>query len=132
MAAAAPTRIGPLRKTGSATSPPAPGDDLVFPNAAVRKVNLNDFAAGTTFNSIEINGQNYTITGNAIQLAHGFETNVNFPGAGETFTSFGLNTTLINPQTFESDGGCWHCERRRHQYGRKPFDDCGEQWVCRG
>lgn len=59
--------------------PPAAGDDLVFPGAALNtNPTTNDLAAGTPFHSIQIMGTGtaaqsaqYTIGGNAIQLGAG-------------------------------------------------------------
>jgi autotransporter-associated beta strand protein len=50
---------------------PVPGDDLVFPTGAANQTNSNDFAAGTSFNSIAITGGTYTLNGNAITLGAG-------------------------------------------------------------
>ncbi|MES2705635.1 MAG: hypothetical protein V4726_03435 [Verrucomicrobiota bacterium] len=47
---------------------PEAGDDLFFPTSASRKTNLNNFPAGTTFNSISINGNDYVMGGNGITL----------------------------------------------------------------
>jgi autotransporter-associated beta strand protein len=47
---------------------PQEGDDLVFPTVAQRKDNLNNYPAGTTFNSITVHGSNYNIGGNRITL----------------------------------------------------------------
>ena len=47
---------------------PQPGDDLVFPTAAARKNNTNNFPAGTTFNSITVHGTGYGLGGNGILL----------------------------------------------------------------
>src|SRR5204862_2757218 len=50
---------------------PQPGDDLVFPLGAARPANVNDFAAGTAFHSIDLRAAGYQLTGNAIALAAG-------------------------------------------------------------
>src|SRR5262249_3256451 len=50
--------------------------------------------AGTAFNTIEITGNGYSITGNAIALAGGL-TASNVTGSN----SFGLDVTLQNAQT---------------------------------
>jgi autotransporter-associated beta strand protein len=46
---------------------PSTGDDLVFPEGAGNTSNTNDFAAGTAFRSITVNGS-YTILGNRVTL----------------------------------------------------------------
>jgi len=50
---------------------PLASDDLVFPSGAARLANTNDFAAGTSFNSITISGSGYTLSGNSIALGTG-------------------------------------------------------------
>jgi autotransporter-associated beta strand protein len=49
---------------------PAAGDTLVFPPSAVRRMNINNFPAGTKFNSISIDGS-YNVRGSAIVLQAG-------------------------------------------------------------
>ncbi len=44
--------------------PPPPGSDLIFPDAAMRKDNVNDLAPGTVFGSISIVGSGYRLAGN--------------------------------------------------------------------
>jgi len=43
---------------------PAANDDLLFPSGAARLSNSNNFAAGTTFNSISFYGSGYELRGN--------------------------------------------------------------------
>ncbi len=50
---------------------PQPGDDLVFPDGARQRANLNDFPAGTAFGSLSITGGGYSLAGNAITVANG-------------------------------------------------------------
>src|SRR5579875_3678322 len=50
---------------------PKAGDDLVFPATAANLTNNNDFAGGTTFSSITIQGPGYNLTGNALNLTNG-------------------------------------------------------------
>ena len=76
---------------------PIAGDDLVFPAGAGNLANINDLAAGTRFNTILIQGTGYNITGAAIELSGGLTAN-NTTGSN----TFGLDTTLINAQTFMS------------------------------
>jgi len=60
---------------------PNAGDTLVFPVGVPRTTNVNDFVAGTSFGSVQILGDNYDITGNAVVLAGG----VSSSGSGNTF-----------------------------------------------
>jgi autotransporter-associated beta strand protein len=50
---------------------PLTGDNLVFPQNAAQKFNNNDFAAGTTFNSITTSGGGYFLVGNGVNLVRG-------------------------------------------------------------
>src|SRR5262245_47621643 len=50
---------------------PQANDDLVFPEVAARKNNVNNFAAGTDFNSIKFTGGGYTLDGNRVRLGAG-------------------------------------------------------------
>ncbi|MCO6044130.1 hypothetical protein NG895_09440, partial [Aeoliella sp. ICT_H6.2] len=47
---------------------PSVNDDLIFPAGAAQSTNVNDFAAGTQFGSILIDGSNYNLSGNQIVL----------------------------------------------------------------
>src|SRR5438046_3030078 len=40
---------------------PVAGDDLVFPPGAATGANINDFSAGTTFQSISFTGHDYAV-----------------------------------------------------------------------
>jgi autotransporter-associated beta strand protein len=71
---------------------PQPGDDLVFPTAAARKANVNNFPAGTTFNSVTVHGTGYTLGGNGITLNEKVE-----------FTSASGNHFLSLPITLALD-----------------------------
>src|SRR5688500_11784630 len=42
---------------------PSPNDNLVFPVGAARLTNVNDYAAGTSFGAILLDGSNYAMTG---------------------------------------------------------------------
>src|SRR5438067_13879802 len=57
---------------------PAPGDDLVFPDGAAQRINVNDFPPGTEFHSLTVAG--YRITGNALRLAAGMVLGSPAPG----------------------------------------------------
>jgi autotransporter-associated beta strand protein len=50
---------------------PDPGDDLIFPDSAIKRGTANDFPAGTTFGSITFSGDNYRIGGNSFVLQRG-------------------------------------------------------------
>jgi len=76
---------------------PMTSDDLVFPVSAAQASNVNDFAAGTRFNTIQIEGSGYDISGNAIELFGGLTAN-NTAGSN----TFGLDLRLINAQWFFS------------------------------
>ena len=73
---------------------PLAGDDLVFAAGALQTTNANNFAPGTRFNTIQIQGAGYNVGGNAIELFGGLTAN-NLTGAN----TFGLELTLINAQT---------------------------------
>jgi autotransporter-associated beta strand protein len=90
----------PANWQGNLAPNPADGaDDLVFPNGAARLTNVNNFAAGTTFRSINFESNGYTIAGNRIQLQNGIRAT---PAAGEN--TFRPNISLVGEQTFEVDG----------------------------
>ena len=76
---------------------PRPGDDLIFPTGAAQTTNNNDFAAGTSFNSIMLRGSGYAITGNAIALTNGIVAS-NASGAGNA-DNINLPITLAASQT---------------------------------
>lgn len=72
---------------------PVAGDDLVFPEGASNTTNANDFAAGTSFSSIAVNGA-YTISGNAATLtAAGALT---FQSTVPASSAFTVPVTLAN------------------------------------
>jgi len=80
---------------------PVSGSDLIFPSGAARNTtNTNDFATGTTFNSIAFNGGGYILNGNGIVLANGIADSV---GKINNFISFG-SITLGSNQTFSEVG----------------------------
>ena len=55
---------------------PNAGDDLVFPDGIAQHVTVNDFAAGTQFGRLTVNGLDYQLEGNAIGLGAGFFANL--------------------------------------------------------
>lgn len=80
---------------------PSPGDDLRFPLLANKRTNNNDYPAGTTFNSIRLEGAAYALSGNAITLNDGL-TFQYFAGS----SSFLLPVTCAQAQSISVfDGG---------------------------
>ena len=71
---------------------PSANDDLVFPSGALRLSNNNNFAAGTTFASIQFTGTSggYTLSGNPISLGTGDITSSNTSGTN----TISLNISL--------------------------------------
>ena len=47
---------------------PSAGDNLIFPAGALQTANVNDFANGTAFGTIQISGDSYSLTGNQVLL----------------------------------------------------------------
>jgi hypothetical protein len=78
---------------------PQPGDDLVFPTVASRKLNFNNFPAGTTFNSITVHGTGYNFNGQEITLNDRLE----FTSATGSHT-FSLPITLALDATISVTG----------------------------
>lgn len=83
---------------------PVAGDDLVFPAGAANLATSNDFAAGTSFNSLTFSGAaSYSIAGNALTVGAGGVTNnatspaINVPvtlAATQTWLNSGANMTF--------------------------------------
>jgi fibronectin-binding autotransporter adhesin len=70
---------------------PNPGDDLIFPGGAAQLSNSNNYAAGTAFNSITIDGGGYTLNGNGITLgAGGLTVNSAAVGGFDIFNLAGI------------------------------------------
>jgi autotransporter-associated beta strand protein len=55
---------------------PNPGDDLILPTGAGQLTNVNDFAAGTAFNTLAVTGAGYLISGNACTATTGINANI--------------------------------------------------------
>ncbi len=72
---------------------PSSDDDLIFPAESARFATSNDFFLFTNFNSLTIEGGNYTVGGNPFRLMTGLTVN------GGTHS---INTaiSLLSPQTF--------------------------------
>ena len=86
---------------------PSVGDDLVFPANITNRTVVNNYAGGTSFNSITFSGtasqaSDYTISGNAFVVVAGITNSINTSSinASQTFTA---PITLGAAQTF-TDG----------------------------
>jgi autotransporter-associated beta strand protein len=86
----------PLNWAGNVA--PRAGDDLVFPSTAAQLSPVNNFAAGTLFNSITLTGSGYSLSGNAITLQAGITNN-----AGTN--AIHLPITLKAAQSFTAAAG---------------------------
>ncbi len=82
---------------------PVTNDDLVFPDAAIPSTVSNNYPANTTFQSVTLQGGNYTITGAAFNLTDGitsvsgnkiFNVPVTAAGAAVTFNT-GFDSVVI-------------------------------------
>ncbi|MGV3483138.1 MAG: beta strand repeat-containing protein [Planctomycetaceae bacterium] len=76
---------------------PAAAANLIFPASADQKANFNDFAAGTSFGSILVAGNNYSFSGNALALSGSVKS------AG--FHSFAIPVQLSSTGGFNSESG---------------------------
>src|SRR5438034_8106 len=81
--------------------PPVAGDDLLFPSGALHPNPINDYAPGTTFNSIEFAGggsRGYNVSGNSIALNAGLKVENN---SGSAIDHTVNNSLVLNSnQTF--------------------------------
>jgi hypothetical protein len=89
-----------MTATNWGAAAPVAGDDLVFPAGAANPSNTNNFAAGTTFNSITFSGGTYTLNGNGITLGAG-----GIQSTGGTTHSVLLPITLGASQTWHLGTG---------------------------
>src|SRR5438105_11346454 len=80
---------------------PSAGDDLVFPAGAAQLANVNDFAAGTAFNSLALTGDGYLISGNAIAVVNGYQ--VSLPA--NTTSTLALSLGGAGGLSMTGDGG---------------------------
>ena len=71
----------------------------MFDAGAWQLLNINDFAAGTSFRSITVSGSGYDLSGNAIDLTDGFVVTT---GAD---VNMNIDVTLGGVQAFEVDAG---------------------------
>ncbi len=75
---------------------PTAGQDLVFPSSAVNFTANNDLTAGTTYNSLTIEGP-FTLTGNAIGLTAGIsDTSTSGTATDSQDTSLLNGTVAVN------------------------------------
>jgi autotransporter-associated beta strand protein len=72
---------------------PQAGDDLVFVDAAAQKNNVNNFAAGTLFNTIQFTGSGYAVSGADINLFGGV-TSSQTTGANSLTTKLVLQNAV--------------------------------------
>lgn len=73
---------------------PNAGDTLVFPAGASNLNSVNDFATGTSFESIAIDSAGYDISGNAIAITAGITASY---GSGSSTLGLGLDFTEVFP-----------------------------------
>jgi fibronectin-binding autotransporter adhesin len=76
--------------TGAA---PGAGDDLVFPAGAAHLSTNNNITAGTSFNSITISGNGYTLAGNSIDLGAGNLSDTNASGSNTVSLAMSMAAT---------------------------------------
>ncbi len=79
---------------------PVANDDLVFPATADNDVSTNNFAAGTTFDSISVEGSGYSLSGNPVDLTKGITTSYS---SGKTTDA--IDTVLLNGSVSIGSGG---------------------------
>src|SRR5688572_7846661 len=89
-------------------SAPVAGDDLIFPVDVTDRTVVNDFGAGTSFNSIVFSGatsadSDYTISGAAIELVDGITNSMT--GSDAKSQTISLDIELDGDQTFQTSGG---------------------------
>ena len=98
---------------------PVANDDLIFPAASAQFATNNNLAGFTTFNSLTIEGGNYTIGGNGFRLSNGLTVNggtqiittsINVAGTQTYTAALGSTTTIVllnmsgSPLTFDGAG----------------------------
>ena len=79
---------------------PVAGDDLVFPAGAARKLNTNDFAIATSFNTLTVADAGYTLSGASFSLASASPINLSTSSsaAGDDITIRpSVTLTAANP-----------------------------------
>src|SRR5688500_3338302 len=78
-----------------------PTDQLIFPDSAARKTNLNNFPIGPAFDALTIQGSGYTLGGNRITLGAIALADTSLSGANEV----SLNIELGGACTIIDDEG---------------------------
>ena len=74
---------------------PEDGDKLIFPESAANKTNTNDIV-GLDLVSITFSGEDYEVSGNAIDITPGSFTPISFTAGKNTYS---LPTTINSPTT---------------------------------
>ncbi|MFO1462630.1 MAG: Calx-beta domain-containing protein [bacterium] len=80
---------------------PAAGSQLLFPPAALKLTNVNDFPDLTNFQSLQLSAANYNLGGNDIQLSNGILAS--HAGGTNTLT-LGVQLTQNQSFTVQNDG----------------------------
>jgi autotransporter-associated beta strand protein len=89
---------------------PSPGADLIFSNEADQRTNFNNFAAGTSFNSLRFTGitnanTGFTIGGNLLGLTTGIVADTNANSSTLNFDiAFGSGATIAADSGFNFNG----------------------------
>ncbi len=91
---------------------PTAGDDLIFANGPTQLSTNNDFAAGTSFNSITITGSGYTLAGHALTLQNGLSdqgggATVSLPlmlGAAQSIVSTSSSSGTLSLGAIDQNG----------------------------
>jgi autotransporter-associated beta strand protein len=87
---------------------PQAGDDLNFPTAALQFTTVNDFAAGTSFQSLSIRELNYRLSGNAIVLTGLLQSDLPGGAGNAPVIDFGItlgaSITIDNVEPFDNRG----------------------------
>ena len=89
----------------SSDTVPQADDDLVFPAGATNLNVVNNFPANTQFNSITIQAQNYSLTGNPIDVVSGINATYSSGVSNDA-----INTDLENGIVGVSAGGTLNLE----------------------
>jgi hypothetical protein len=71
-------------------NPPSAGSSLQFPSGASQLTSVNDLLAGTSFQSLNINAPNYTISGNDVILTGNLQASFN--GTATIHNNIGFGT----------------------------------------
>ena len=90
---------------------PSAGDDLVFPVNITNRTVVNNYTAGTSFNSITFSGattqpSSYTVSGNSLTVVAGITSSMT--GSSYALHTFGAPLTLGGNQTFTVPDGTFN------------------------